>query len=122
MIGLLLCPAEAEMWRVSTLRGRPSPLQESKALLSTGPNLAPYLGYFLPPAKSLTSSGLMENPLVGKKLKSQHPSKMHQVIPSVLVDVQTKYQSEWGKLEKLQRSSRNSSGQTTLLRTWVVCV
>ena len=30
---------------------------------------------FLSPAKSLTFSGLMENPLVGKKLKSQHPSK-----------------------------------------------
>ena len=33
---------------------------------------------FCSPAKSLTFSGLMENPLVGKKLKSQHPSKMHQ--------------------------------------------
>ena len=33
---------------------------------------------FCSPAKSLTFGGLMENPLDGKKLKSQHPSKMHQ--------------------------------------------
>ena len=32
------------------------------------------------PAKSLKLSGLTENPLVGKKLKSQHPSKMHQSV------------------------------------------
>ena len=31
---------------------------------------------FCSPAKSLTFSGLMENPLVGKKLKSFHPRKM----------------------------------------------
>ena len=30
------------------------------------------------PAESLTFSGLMDNPVVGKKFKSQHPSNMHQ--------------------------------------------
>ena len=33
---------------------------------------------FCSPAKSLTFGGLIENPFVGKKLKSEHPSKMHQ--------------------------------------------
>ena len=33
---------------------------------------------FCSPAKSLTFGSLTENPFVGKKLKSQHPSNMHQ--------------------------------------------
>ena len=37
-----------------------------------------FLVAFCSPAKSLACSGLLENPLVGQKLKFQHPSKMHQ--------------------------------------------
>ena len=35
---------------------------------------------FCSPAKSLICCGLVENPLVGKKLKSQQPSKMHPLL------------------------------------------
>ena len=40
---------------------------------------------FCSPAKGLTFSGFMENPLVGKRLKSQHPSNMHQSIGKGLI-------------------------------------
>ena len=49
---------------------RPIPFEEHAWVLSLRGLLVSDLGCFLLPANSLTFSGLMENPLVGKKSKS----------------------------------------------------
>ena len=54
---------------------------------------------FCSPAESLTFSGLMENPFVGEKLESEHPSNMHQ---SYIICLWLKWKQSLN-LEKLKR-------------------